>query len=87
MFDFTDKAFDQMTFSVKMPVNRSLMPIITARWNDDFRTRMVDRFNKRLRIITFISNQITKLETGNEILGLPMVARFAARQDKPQRIS
>ena len=76
-----------MPFSVKMPVNGAFITIITARWNDDFRTRIVDRFNKRLRIITFISNQIIKLETGNEILGLPMVARFAARQDKPQRIS
>jgi hypothetical protein len=46
MFDFTDKAFDQMPFPVKMPINRPLITIITARRNDDLRSRMFDRFNK-----------------------------------------
>ncbi len=30
MFDFTDKAFDQMTFSVKMPIDFALIQIVTA---------------------------------------------------------
>ena len=34
MFDFTDKAFNQMSFPVKMPINLTLITIVAARWND-----------------------------------------------------
>ena len=58
MFDFTDKAFDQMSFTVKMPINFALIQIPAARRNNSFRAQMFDCFNKRLRVITFIGNQI-----------------------------
>jgi hypothetical protein len=58
MFDFTDKAFDQVPFSIKMPVKLPLITIPVARRDNSFRARMFDCFNKRLRIIAFTGNQI-----------------------------
>ena len=34
MFDFTDKAFNQVSFTVKMPIKFALIQIVAARWNE-----------------------------------------------------
>ncbi len=47
MFDFTDKAFNQMSFTVKVPINLALKMIVTARWNDCMSASFSNSFNKR----------------------------------------
>lgn len=47
MFDLTDKALDQMPFTVKVPINFALETIPTARRNNGISTGFSDLFNKR----------------------------------------
>ena len=61
MLNFTNKAFDQMPFTIKMAVvfSRFSSAIMTFR-NDNFSTRSSDSLDKRLGIVTFIGNQTFK---------------------------
>ena len=48
MFDFTDKAFNQMSFTIKMPIDRSLQAFVNARRNNGTRARLFNRFDECL---------------------------------------
>ena len=61
--------------------------LIRPRRNNHRCAVFADRFDKLFRIITFVGNETLKNETGNQIVCLAMVAHFAARQDKPERIA
>ena len=88
MFDFTDKAFNQVSFPIKMPVIFSArLSVVTAFRNDDFAARLSDSLDKLFGIVTFVGNQAVKNNAVNEIVRLPVVALLAARQDKTHRVS
>ncbi len=79
MLDFTNKAFDKMSFSIKMNIVFSACSsaVATCR-NHRFDTASCNSFDKLLTVVAFVGNQIIKPETGNQILCLPMIALFAA---------
>lgn len=80
MLDFINKAFNQVAFSIQMPVVfASICSAVAPLWNDGGGTALSNCLNERLGIITFVGNQIIKTEVGNQIVRLPMVAHLAAR--------
>lgn len=79
MLDFINKAFNQVAFSIQMPVVfASVCPAVATFGNDGGGAALSDCLNKRLGIITLVGNQIIKTEVGNQIARLPMVALLAA---------
>ena len=70
-----------------MPVVFALAFLIRPRRNNCRRAGFSDCLDKLLRIVTFVGNESFKNQTGNQIIGLPMVALLAARQDEPERVA
>lgn len=61
MLDFTNKAFNQVSFSIKMAVVFSTnSSAVTTFGNDDFSARSFDSLHKRLGVVAFIGNQTIK---------------------------
>ena len=88
MLDFTNEAFNQMAFAIKMPVVFSARSsVVTTFGNDDLSACPPDFLHKRFGIISFVGNESFKNNAFNQIVRLPMVALFAARQDKADGIS
>ncbi len=88
MLDFTDEAFNQVSFPIKMPVICSArLSAVTTLGNNDFAARMSDLLHKVFGIVTFVGNQVIKNNAVNQIVRLPMVTLLAARQDKTHRVS
>ena len=88
MLDFTDKAFNKMSFSIKMPVIFSArLSVVATRRNDDFSARPPEALHKGFGIIAFVGNQAIKNKAFNQIIGLPMIALLTAGQNKAHGIS
>lgn len=88
MLDFTDKAFDQVPFPIKMAVVFSACSsIVTTFRNDYLPARSPECLHKGFGIVAFVGNQTIKNNAFNQIARLPVVALFAARQDKTHRVS
>lgn len=88
MLDFTNKAFNQVSFPIKMPVVFSArLSAITTFGNDDLSARSPDSLHKRLGIVTLVGNQTIKNNAVNQIIRLSVVALFAAGQDEPHRVA
>ena len=88
MLDFTNEAFDQMSFPIKMPVVFSTrLSAVTTFGNDNFSARSSDSLHKRFGIVTFVGNQAIKNNAFEQIIRLAMVALLAAGQDKPDGIA
>lgn len=70
-----------------MAVVFSLITIIRTRWNHCFRSGLFSYLDKRLRIVTFVGNQIIEIKVGNQAFSFSMIAHFAARQNESQSIA
>lgn len=87
MLDLVNKAFDQVSFTIKMPVIFTLHEAIAFRWNHRKNAFGSDRFKQLVRIIAFIGNQDLRREVSNQRSGVRAVMTLAARQMKTQRIA
>ncbi len=77
-----------MPFSIKMPVVFSARsPRVATLRNHDLPAAASNSLDKRLRIITFVGNQIIKHQILNQIISLPVVALLAAGQNETNRIA
>ena len=87
MLYFTDKAFNQMSFTIQVPVIFATQLFIRPRRNNHRCSVLDDRLDELFRIITFVGNQSFKNETVNQIVCLAVVALLTARQDKSECIA
>ena len=79
MLDFINKAFNQVSFSIQVPVVFAPgLSAIATFGNHGAAAAFSDCLNKGLGIISFVGNQIIKSKASNQIVRLPMVALLAA---------
>ena len=70
-----------------MPVVFSLTAIRRARRDHRFRSGLFDRFDKSLRIITFVGDQIIEGKVSDQTFGFSVIRTFAARDNKAQSVA
>jgi len=82
MLEFVDKAFNQVSLAIQVPINFARPFAIHARWNHGLRTGFFDYFNKPIGVITFIGDDSFRCKSVNECQCLLRVMFFAAGQDE-----
>ena len=79
MLDLVDEAFDQVSFTIQMPVILTLLSAIRAQWNHGFDATLFDGLNQLIRVIALVSNHGVRFEVFDQPPGVWAVMAFAAR--------
>jgi hypothetical protein len=87
MLDLIDEAFDQMSFTIQVPIIFSLhKPILFRRYycHNAFGS---DQCEQLIRVITLVSEQSLRLEAFNQASRLRRVMTLTGSQKNPQGIA
>ena len=87
MFDFVEKALDQMPLLIQMFIIFTLLFAVFSGWNDRFGLFFSNLLQKSIRIIGAVGNRTLELEVCNQIFSLCNVMPLAAGQKKAQWIT
>jgi hypothetical protein len=87
LLDLVDEAFNQMSFTIQVPIIFALYKAILFRRNHYFDAFGGHGFNQSVRVVTFIRNQYLRLEVFNQHRCLWAVMALACREQQAQRIA
>ena len=85
MLNLVDEAFNQVPFTIKVPVILALHAAILFRRDHSFDAFGCDRFDQGMRVIAFIRDQGLWLVIFNQRRCLRAVMTLAWRQEQAQR--
>lgn len=87
MLNLADEAFNQMPLPVQVLIILSLLKAILFWWNHGFNALGCERFDQRIRIVAFVSDQHLWVKAFDQRRCLWTVVALACGQDKAQRIA
>ena len=87
VFDFVEKAFDEMAFFIYMSVVGSRVRAVGAGWNDHLHAALLDERDQCIRIIPLIADNRVAGKCSKQPFCLPDIGRLPAGQDEGQGIA
>ena|SRR5581483_27854 len=87
VFEFVDKAFDDVAFTIQRPVNPAWLFAPSVRGNHSQRTLTLNLFDQRRRIVTCIANDEISLPVFQPFGCLRDIMRLSRGQAKAQGIA